>query len=53
MELECARITSIAVTVSLGVAEWKDGEGAEALINRADKALYRAKGEGRNRVVLG
>ena len=52
-ESESLRIASIAVTVSLGVVEWKDGEDAEALIRRADKALYRAKDEGRNRVVLG
>jgi diguanylate cyclase (GGDEF)-like protein len=53
VESECLRIMSIAVTVSLGVVELKDGEDAEALIKRADRALYRAKDEGRNRVVLG
>ncbi|MDD2898390.1 MAG: diguanylate cyclase [Desulfuromonadaceae bacterium] len=53
MESECFRITSIAVTVSLGVVERQNDEDAEALIKRADKALYCAKDEGRNRVVLG
>jgi diguanylate cyclase (GGDEF)-like protein len=53
MASECERITSIAVTVSLGVVELQDGEDAETLIKRADRALYRAKDEGRNRVVLG
>lgn len=53
VESECLRIMSIAVTVSLGVVELKDGEDAETLIKRADRALYRAKDEGRNRVVLG
>jgi len=53
VESECLRITSIPVTVSLGVAELNDDEDAEAFIKRADNALYRAKDEGRNRVVVG
>jgi diguanylate cyclase (GGDEF)-like protein len=42
------------ITVSLGVATAKPhpDEGPEAIINRADQALYRAKGEGRNRVIV-
>jgi diguanylate cyclase (GGDEF)-like protein len=39
------------ITVSAGVARLRPGEEAAALINRADTALYRAKAEGRNRVV--
>jgi diguanylate cyclase (GGDEF)-like protein len=38
----------LALTASLGVAE--GNESLEALIHRADLALYRAKREGRNRV---
>ncbi len=41
------------ITVSLGVASWKPGESLEALIDRADQALYRSKREGRNRVTVG
>jgi diguanylate cyclase (GGDEF)-like protein len=40
-----------AVSASFGVAEWNHREDARNLINRADKALYQAKQEGRNRVV--
>lgn len=43
--------TQRAITVSLGVATLRAGERIEALINRADAALYRAKAEGRNRIV--
>lgn len=39
------------ITVSLGVATLKEGESAEAFIDRADRRLYEAKAQGRNRVV--
>jgi diguanylate cyclase (GGDEF)-like protein len=39
------------LTISLGVAVWDETcKNAEALIERADQALYRAKNAGRNRV---
>jgi len=41
----------IRVTVSIGVAELRRGDSLETLLGRADKALYRAKETGRNRVV--
>lgn len=41
-----------ALTVSIGVAEWRSGEDVERVILRADKALYRAKSGGRNRCEL-
>lgn len=43
----------LPMTASFGVAQLQDGEEADALIRRADEALYRAKQEGRNRVVWG
>jgi len=41
----------IGVTVSVGLAEQRAGEAAAAWLERADKALYRAKDEGRDRMV--
>ena len=39
-------------TVSAGVAEWNRYESADAMIDRADFALYKAKRDGRDRSVL-
>ncbi|MDQ7010328.1 MAG: diguanylate cyclase [Mariprofundaceae bacterium] len=40
------------VTISAGIAAHQQGESLEALMNRADAALYRAKEGGRNRVCM-
>jgi len=39
-----------AQTCSFGVAEWDGDETVTACLRRADEALYRAKGEGRDRI---
>jgi len=41
-----------AITLSIGVALLHSTEAPKDLYDRADRALYRAKDEGRNRVVL-
>ena len=40
-----------SITVSIGVGEFQMGEAMSDLIDRCDRALYLAKGTGRNRVV--
>lgn len=40
----------ISITVSFGVAQWQPGETLRDLVQNADRMLYRAKENGRNRV---
>jgi diguanylate cyclase (GGDEF)-like protein/PAS domain S-box-containing protein len=42
----------LGVTISCGLSGYRSGESMDALINRADKALYAAKHAGRNLVRL-
>ncbi|QQR91712.1 MAG: GGDEF domain-containing protein [Myxococcales bacterium] len=44
--------TLLVQTVSIGVATWDGHENAESLEHRADAAMYEAKRQGRNRVVV-
>lgn len=44
--------TTIPLTTSIGVAVPIAGEDADSLVQRVDAALYQAKTQGRNRVVL-
>jgi two-component system cell cycle response regulator len=41
----------VPVTISIGVASSSNGDTPDVLLKRADQALYRAKRDGRNRVV--
>ena len=42
----------IAITVSIGVADYRPHESRDQRVTRCDRALYRAKDLGRNRTVL-
>jgi len=43
----------VTVTCSLGVAQWApEDRDAGALLSRVDEALYDAKHQGRNKVVV-
>lgn len=48
LQLSCGS----TITCSLGVTTFLTADSVETLVNRADKALYCAKNEGRNRVCL-
>ncbi len=39
------------VTISGGVADWEPGESLEAVVGRADQALYEAKRTGKDRIL--
>jgi diguanylate cyclase (GGDEF)-like protein len=46
------RAGDVHITISFGASMWHEGDTEAELLARADTALYRAKSEGRNRVVM-
>lgn len=49
----CFQDKTLPVTISLGVAEISPSDrDVDSVFARADNAMYRAKGEGRNRVCV-
>jgi diguanylate cyclase len=42
----------VQITMSFGVAAYQPGDTSDLVFDRADKALYSAKGQGRNRVCI-
>ncbi|WP_112661789.1 diguanylate cyclase [Microvirga flavescens] len=51
-EFQAPTTTRLQVTVSIGVAEFNGHPDHERLVQAADQALYKAKEQGRNQVVL-
>ena len=44
-------LNSIQITISLGICEWQNSQdSAEVMLQKVDKALYKAKDDGRNRI---
>lgn len=50
-EFPQAALQNQCITASFGVTELQGGDTADTMLRRADRALYQAKGRGRNRVV--
>jgi len=42
----------ISITISCGISEFREGDTSDVVFARADEAMYRAKREGKNRVVV-
>ena len=45
------RESALQITASIGVAEWRDGWDGSQLIDAADRAMYTAKSQGRDKLV--
>lgn len=53
LTVEAEGVTLNNLTISIGVAEFKEGDSATDIIGRSDKGLYTAKESGRNQVATG
>ena len=52
LQNESGKVVKLRLTISIGVASFGDGiDNVDRLVHAADENLYRAKREGRNRVV--
>lgn len=49
---ECKFKNELQVTCSFGISQFSDGDSSETVMERADRALYKAKNNGRNRVEI-
>jgi diguanylate cyclase (GGDEF)-like protein len=45
------KLSSVKITISIGMTTYQQGEPIEAILSRADEALYMAKDSGKNKVV--
>ncbi|MDH5394131.1 MAG: GGDEF domain-containing protein [Gammaproteobacteria bacterium] len=43
---------NISLSISCGVTSFKQGDDSSSLIQRADQALYQAKNDGRNKIIV-
>lgn len=50
-EVEAAQPAGLTITASIGVAAMNENDEFHSLFEKADKAVYRAKESGRNKVV--
>jgi diguanylate cyclase (GGDEF)-like protein len=52
LEIQSDSGKRVAVTASIGLASWQSGDALDALVERADHAMYAAKQAGRNQVKI-
>jgi diguanylate cyclase (GGDEF)-like protein len=52
-ELTTKNDRNIKVSASVGMTQWRKDDDIHSIIVRADRSLYKAKNQGRNRVVSG
>ena len=46
---ECGKEVNLPITISIGLSSMRDGDDASRILERADRALYASKSQGRNR----
>ncbi|MFV3037800.1 diguanylate cyclase domain-containing protein, partial [Klebsiella pneumoniae] len=54
-DIAAARIdigtTKLAITMTLGVSQYRENDNIESIVERADKSMYKGKKNGKNQVV--